>query len=119
MSLSVAESFDAHSVDGLPDESTINDAVDQVAEKLLALREAPVVDPTTAPAILEGRAAAVFFHEVLGHRVEGHRQKDEDEGQTLLTTLPCLLYPPSFPSTTEVSSFFKKTRSSEVQVMLM
>ena len=27
-------------------------------------------------------AAAVFFHEVLGHRLEGHRQKDEDEGQT-------------------------------------
>ena len=25
----------------------------------------------------------MFFHEILGHRVEGHRQKDEDEGQTL------------------------------------
>jgi predicted Zn-dependent protease len=31
---------------------------------------------------LSGRAAAVFFHEVLGHRLEGHRQRDEDEGQT-------------------------------------
>jgi TldD protein len=34
------------------------------------------------PAILEGNAAAVFMHEVLGHRLEGHRQKDEKEGQT-------------------------------------
>src|SRR5262249_14543736 len=28
------------------------------------------------------RAAAVFFHEVFGHRAEGHRQKDITEGQT-------------------------------------
>ncbi|MBV8844490.1 MAG: hypothetical protein JO307_16905, partial [Bryobacterales bacterium] len=34
------------------------------------------------PAILSGRAAGVFFHEIFGHRVEGHRQKDETEGQT-------------------------------------
>jgi predicted Zn-dependent protease len=32
--------------------------------------------------MLSGRAAAVFFHEVLGHRLEGHRQRDEKEGQT-------------------------------------
>lgn len=82
MNLAVSEGFDAHTVGGLPDETTLHQAVDDVAKKLLALRQAPVVDPTTAPAILEGRAAAVFFHEVLGHRVEGHRQKDEDEGQT-------------------------------------
>ena len=31
---------------------------------------------------LSGRAAGVFFHEILGHRVEGHRQKSESEGQT-------------------------------------
>ena len=34
------------------------------------------------PAILSGRAAGVFFHEIFGHRIEGHRQKDETEGQT-------------------------------------
>ena len=32
--------------------------------------------------LLESRAAAVFFHEILGHRLEGHRQKSEDSGQT-------------------------------------
>jgi predicted Zn-dependent protease len=32
--------------------------------------------------MLSGRAAAVFFHEVLGHRVEGQRQRGRDEGQT-------------------------------------
>jgi predicted Zn-dependent protease len=32
--------------------------------------------------MLSGRAAAVFFHEVLGHRIEGQRQRGRDEGQT-------------------------------------
>ena len=47
-----------------------------------ALRRAPLADPYIGPAILEGRAAGVFFHEIFGHRVEGHRQKNEEEGQT-------------------------------------
>src|SRR5204863_9969715 len=34
------------------------------------------------PAIFSGRASGVFFHEIFGHRIEGHRQKDEAEGQT-------------------------------------
>ena len=41
---------------------------------LKALRNAPVAEPYAGPALLSGRAAAVFFHEVLGHRLEGHRQ---------------------------------------------
>src|SRR5262249_1384639 len=36
----------------------------------------------TGPAILSGRASGVFFHEIFGHRIEGHRQKSESEGQT-------------------------------------
>ena len=76
------ESFDAHSRDGLPGEDTVRQAIDRMAADLLALREAPSIDPYTGPAILSGRAAAVFFHEIFGHRIEGHRQKSETEGQT-------------------------------------
>src|SRR5437899_11337686 len=42
----------------------------------------PPADPFLVPAILSWGAAGVFFHEIFGHRVEGHRQKDETEGQT-------------------------------------
>jgi predicted Zn-dependent protease len=56
--------------------------VEKMAVDLKALRNAPVAEPYDGPALLSGRAAAVFFHEVLGHRLEGHRQKDEEEGQT-------------------------------------
>jgi predicted Zn-dependent protease len=45
------------------------------------------VDPFVGPAILSGRAAAVLFHEVLGHRLEGHRQKDEQADQTFTKKL--------------------------------
>ncbi|MBV9222752.1 MAG: peptidase U62, partial [Acidobacteriaceae bacterium] len=47
-----------------------------------ALVQAPPVEPMLCPAILSGRASAVFFHEIFGHRIEGHRQKDVSEGQT-------------------------------------
>ena len=56
--------------------------VDKVMADLKALRKAPVIDPYTGPAILEPEAAGVFFHETIGHRLEGERQNDEEEGQT-------------------------------------
>ena len=76
------ESYAAFTPEGLPDDATVLKAVDKMIADLKALRVAPVVDPYTGPAILSGRATAVFFHEVFGHRVEGQRQKGEDEGQT-------------------------------------
>ena len=54
----------------------------QLIVDLEALRDAPLAEPFEGPAILSGRASGVFFHEILGHRLEGHRQKHVDEGQT-------------------------------------
>ena len=51
------------------------------------LDKAPLVDPYAGPALLTGRAAAVFFHEVFGHRAEGFRQKDINEGQTFTSKI--------------------------------
>ncbi len=82
MDLYKYESFDARSLDGLPGEKKIKQAIKLVVKDLLALRAAPVAEPYTGPAILSGRAAGVFFHEIFGHRIEGHRQKSEEEGQT-------------------------------------
>jgi TldD protein len=76
------EAFDSHSIDGMPKDSEVRAMVDKMAKDLKALRTAPIVDPFTGPAILSGRAAGVFFHEIFGHRIEGQRQKNENEGQT-------------------------------------
>lgn len=88
------KSFDAHSLDGLPDHETILRGVDEVIADVLALREAPIVDPYTGPAILLNRASGVFFHEIFGHRIEGHRQKDVEEGQTFAKKLGEPVLPP-------------------------
>jgi TldD protein len=82
MELPRYETFFATTLAGLPNDKVILDAVGGMIKDLHALRAAPVVDPYTGPAILSGRAAAVFFHEVFGHRVESQRQKSEDEAQT-------------------------------------
>jgi predicted Zn-dependent protease len=50
--------------------------------ELLALRTAPVIDPYTGPAILAPEATGVLFHETIGHRLEGERQDDDNEGRT-------------------------------------
>ena len=87
MNLSTFESFDASDPSGLPADDVLLAAADNVAKNLTALLHAPVVDPYLGPAIFSGRAAGVFFHEIFGHRIEGHRQKDESEGQTFTKSL--------------------------------
>lgn len=82
MELLRVETFQAAAPEGLPNETELNGKIEKMASDLKALRNAPVAEPYDGPALLSGRAAAVFFHEVLGHRLEGHRQRDEDEGQT-------------------------------------
>ena len=70
-----------------PDEKTIMASVQQLIKETESLDQAPLADPFAGPTLLTGRAAAVFFHEVFGHRVEGFRQKDIAEGQTFTSKL--------------------------------
>jgi len=65
-----------------PDDKAVLAAAGQLRKEMEGLVVSPLNDPTVGPALLTGRAAAVFFHEVFGHRAEGHRQKDVNEGQT-------------------------------------
>ena len=96
MVLSLVETFEASSAEQLLDDEKILTAVNKMIDDLEALRVAPLVDPYTGPAILSGRATGVFFHEILGHRLEGHRQKNEDEGQTFRKQIGKQLLPKTF-----------------------
>jgi predicted Zn-dependent protease len=93
MELMQVETFQAETADHLPGEAEIAARVDKMAADLKALRSAPLAEPYDGPALLSGRAAAVFFHEVLGHRLEGHRQRGEKEGQTFTKKLNELVLP--------------------------
>jgi TldD protein len=82
MELMRVETFQAENSSHLPSAAEITVRMEKMASDLKALRAAPVAEPFDGPALLSGRATAVFFHEVLGHRLEGHRQRGEQEGQT-------------------------------------
>jgi predicted Zn-dependent protease len=82
MELVRVETFESTKADGLPSEKELIVKEEKMASDLKALRVAPLAEPFDGPALLSGRAAAVFFHEVLGHRLEGHRQRGDTEGQT-------------------------------------
>ncbi|MGC1421148.1 MAG: peptidase U62, partial [Terracidiphilus sp.] len=82
MDLFRAQTFEAETANGLPSQESMEAAVRELGKSLEALRKAPVTEPFDGPAILSGRASAVFFHEVLGHRLEGQRQRGDEEGQT-------------------------------------
>src|ERR1035437_9000118 len=91
--LSTFETFEAVDAAGLPEDAAMLAAVDRVANDVSALLRAPEAEPFVGPAIFSGRAAGVFFHEIFGHRVEGHRQKDESEGQTFTKSVGTKVLP--------------------------
>src|SRR6202162_3521851 len=65
-----------------PSDKEVATASATLRKEMEGLVKAPLNEPSVGPALLSGRAAAVFFHQVFGHRAEGHRQKDISEGQT-------------------------------------
>ncbi len=94
MDLYRVETFESDQLGRLPDQKELVEKTLAMAKNLEALRVAPVTEPFNGPAILSGRASAVFFHEVLGHRLEGQRQKGDEEGQTFTKLLDKQIVPP-------------------------
>lgn len=76
------KSFYGGSEAEMPDEDTLARTAAQLADEINRLSAAPMMDPFNGPAILLPEAAGVFFHEALGHRLEGERQNDNKEGAT-------------------------------------
>ncbi len=82
MLLTHGRSFYGRSQEDLPSNEKLDAEVDALIEEILELREAPVMDPFTGPALLSPEATGVLFHEAVGHRLEGERQDDDDSGRT-------------------------------------
>ena len=109
MDLFRGQTFEAETADGLPSQAQMEAGIRELGKSLEALRKAPVTEPFNGPAILSGRASAVFFHEVLGHRLEGQRQRGDEEGQTFTKELNKEVLPPflSVSDDPTVSTFNK------------
>jgi predicted Zn-dependent protease len=87
MELSKFYALDVGNFERIPNIEVIKKEVKKVIDQLYQLHKASITEPYIGPAILTGKASAVFFHEIFGHRVEGHRQKNDDEGQTFTKQL--------------------------------
>lgn len=87
MDVGAVRTFEAADPSRLPKEAELLKTVEAMGKEITGLLNAPVIDPYVGPAILSGRASGVFFHEIFGHRVEGFRQKSEDEGQTFTKSI--------------------------------
>jgi TldD protein len=77
----------------LPDQAGLTKRVEKLAKSLDELRNAPAAEPYVGPAILSGKAAAVFFHETFGHRIEAVHEKSENEGKTFARKLGTIVMP--------------------------
>jgi predicted Zn-dependent protease len=82
MSLPLFRSYFAFTADSLPSEAVMRKEILEMTTLLGKLRTAPLMETYSGPAILSGEASGVFFHEIFGHRIEGHRQKDVNSSQT-------------------------------------
>jgi len=82
MSLPVYKDYFVYDINKLPSNEVIKEDVKQMISILDQLRKAPLMSTYSGPAILSGEASGVFFHEIFGHRVEGHREKDPNSSQT-------------------------------------
>ena len=53
-------------------------------DSLIRLKNSAEMEPYIGPAIFSPDAAAVLFHEAIGHRLEGDRLRHDDNGRTFL-----------------------------------
>lgn len=94
MKVYLYDGVESPSIGSLPDDSRLEQMIKNVAVNLVAIRNAPPAEPYVGPAILRAKAAGVFFHETFGHRIEGHRQKNEEEGRTFAKKVGQQVMPP-------------------------
>ncbi|MEO0260984.1 MAG: metallopeptidase TldD-related protein [candidate division WOR-3 bacterium] len=53
----------------------------KIIENVKNLKYAKIQEAYKGPVLIKSPASGVFFHEILGHRLEGHRQRSRVEGE--------------------------------------
>lgn len=80
--LPLFKTYTAKDLEGLPTHQQIMADVNGIVAGLKKLKDAPLAEPYSGPAILSPAASAVFFHEIFGHRIEGQRLRSNNDSQT-------------------------------------
>ena len=87
------KTYFAFDVSELLDEAALRDDITKLIQTLVELKDAPLAEPYSGPAILHPLAAGVFFHEIFGHRIEGSRLSSEYDSQTFKEKVGELVLP--------------------------
>ena len=93
MSMPLYKSYFSFTPEGLPSAEEVIKDINYMVKLLGELRQAPMAETFSGPAILSGEASGVFFHEIFGHRVEGHREKDPNSSQTFKKSIDKKILP--------------------------
>jgi predicted Zn-dependent protease len=80
-------------LEDFPSDEIIEEKIDKVIDEIHQLINAEVLKPYAGPAILYPSAAGIFFHEAIGHRLEGERLLSPGEGQTFKGKIDKLILP--------------------------
>jgi len=81
------KTYQVRTVDQLPTEQQLMDDMAEIKILIKKLRSAPLAESYSGPAILSAKASGVFFHEIFGHRVEGHRLRQTTDSHTFKNQL--------------------------------
>lgn len=82
MPLKITRCLSFRSLAEIPGNEALEFERERLMEDIMNLQNAPVLEPYSGPALLEPLAAGIFFHEAIGHRLEGERQLSKEEGRT-------------------------------------
>jgi TldD protein len=80
--LPLFKTYTAKDLNSLPTHQNVLADVQGLVSGLKKLKDAPIAEPYSGPAILSSAASAVFFHEIFGHRIEGQRLRNNSDSQT-------------------------------------
>lgn len=72
---SLTKDFVAFNEPELPGEEILHEAMEDLIIRVKALCKAPMAEAYSGPVLFSGEAGGVFFHEVLGHRLENENSE--------------------------------------------
>ncbi len=93
MNIPLYKSYFALKPEDLPSEEKILADIKELVNMIVRLKNAPVAESFTGPALMTSEASSVFFHEIFGHRIEGARLKMETDAQTFKNKIGELVLP--------------------------
>jgi predicted Zn-dependent protease len=67
--------------DEIPKLDSLINLSKKIIENVKNLKKAKIQEAYKGPVLIKSPASGVFFHEILGHRLEGHRQRSRIEGE--------------------------------------